>query len=157
MAKTCLHTRLNIKVSSHPKLNLVYISQWWGVIYIRCLVEMHQYCLLNSACYIINTHTDMIWQGYQRQKEIEKEWSECIFHEVQSSPAKVLDMTFQSQRGKKKGGREKKRRCCMATNLGMQLPSCVHISVRTSGVGLWSTMRFPLSYQIWVPFKKLQI
>lgn len=62
---------------------------------------MHQYCLLNCACYIINTHTDMTWIWYDksiRGEELEKEPSECIFHELQSSPAKVLDMMFQSRR-----------------------------------------------------------
>lgn len=62
---------------------------------------MHQYCLLCCACYIINTHTDMTWIWYDksiRGEEIEKKLSECIFHELQSSPAKVLDMIFQFQR-----------------------------------------------------------
>lgn len=77
----------------------------------RCLVEMHQYCLFNCACYIINTHTDMTWIWYDkgiRGEELEKEWSECIFHELQSSPAKVLDMMFQFER--RKGGTEGRRR-----------------------------------------------
>ena len=68
---------------------------------------MHQYCLLNCACYIINTHPDMTWIWYDkgiRGEELEKERSECIFHELQSSPAKVLDMMFQFQR-RKKGAR----------------------------------------------------
>lgn len=46
----------------------------------------------------------MTWIWYDkgiRGEELEKEQSECIFHELQSSPAKVLDMMFQFQRRKK--------------------------------------------------------
>lgn len=42
---------------------------------------------------------DMIWQGYQRQR-VRKRESEYIFHELESSSAKVLDMMFQFQRRK---------------------------------------------------------
>lgn len=94
---------------------------------------MHQYCLLNCACYIINTHTDMTWIWYDksiRGEELEKEPSECIFHELQSSPAKVLDMMFQSRR--RRGARRARRQICgcMKTNLGFHMQSLSHWCVR---------------------------
>lgn len=49
----------------------------------------------------------MTWIWYDkgiRGEELEKERSECIFHELQSSPVKVLDMMFQFHR-RKKGAR----------------------------------------------------
>lgn len=43
---------------------------------------------------------DMIWQEYQR-RGVRRRSSECIFHELQSSPVKILDMMFQFQRRKR--------------------------------------------------------
>lgn len=56
----------------------------------------------------------MTWIWYDkgiRGEELEKEWSECIFHELQSSPAEVLDMMFQFERrkGARRAGEENMR------------------------------------------------
>lgn len=117
---------------------------------------MHQYCLLNCACYIINTHTDMTWIWYDkgiRGEELEKERSECIFHELQSSPAKVLDMMFQFQR-RKRGTEGQDRQICgfMKTNLGfhMQLRSYTSLFTHPE-VDFDRPPSLPLGYRIGGP------
>lgn len=122
---------------------------------------MHQYCLLNSACYIINTHwhdMDMIWQGYQRRR-VRKRVEGMHFSwtaEFPSQSSRHDVSVSQTKRGTE--GRREKICCCMTTNLGfhMQSPSYryVCISAHTPRVWLWSDIRFPHGHQILSKKKK---
>lgn len=123
---------------------------------------MHQYCLLSCACYIINTHTDMTWIWYDksiRGEELEKKQGECIFHELQSSPAKVLDMIFQFQR--LKGGHRGQDRQSVAAwkQTGDFICNCTHSDLSTflithPQVNFDQPCIFALGYWIEVLLKK---
>lgn len=94
---------------------------------------MHQSCLLNCASYIINTYTDMTWIWYDkgiRGKELEKEQSECIFHELQRFPAKVLNMMFQRRKG---AWRAWETNIWLYENKpGIFICNCTHADIRAS-------------------------